>query len=102
MGRFLELRFGQGSPNDESLVQREIVPVKAIQDAFIVLPDKRDIQITWKVGGRTFTRTEYYANEVDCLRRWAVIKHTCGISARVQSMNPVPLPMDIDEIKKGE
>lgn len=105
MGSFLELRFGQAGINGEMNIQRELVPVKAIQDAYIILPEKRNIKIKWKVGDKIFSRIEYYQNEIDCLKRWTVIKHVCGIRAKLQLLNPVPLPMDaeeMDKVKKGE
>lgn len=109
--KFIELRFGQGmlgkefidrKKNHETFVQRELVPVKAIKDAFIVLPEKRNIQITFEHGGRLFTRTEYYKNTIDCIKRWVMIKKACGITAKFQMMCPVPLPMDAEEMAEIE
>ena len=111
MGKFIELRFGQGDlgrslgirqdvGEGELFVQREIVPVKAIKDAYIVLPEKRNIRITFEHSGRTFSRTEYYKSAVDCIKRWTMIRKACGFSARDMMMNPIPLPMDADEMEK--
>lgn len=104
MSKFIELRFGQGQWGKESLVQREIVPVDAIKNAFIVLPEKRNIQITFDTCGRICTRTEYYKNEIDCIKRWCMIRKALGFTARDISMNPIPLAMDYEELneKKGE
>lgn len=100
MGRFVELRFGQGHFGDDLCVQREIIPVDSIVDMFVVLPDKRNIQMTWKVGDRMFTRTEYYKNVTDCLKRWCFLRKACGMTAREISMNPVPLAMDANNKKE--
>ena len=109
--KFIELRFGQGTlgkelidgkKDHEHYVQRELVPVKAIKDAFIILPEKRNIQITFEAGGREFTRIEYYKNTIDCIKRWVMIKKACGITAKFQMMCPVPLPDDIDSLREED
>lgn len=111
MGKFIELRFGQGDlgksiskredvEEGQYFVQREVVPVSAIKDAFIILPDKRNIQITWKKGDRLFTRVEYYRDTIDCIKRWTMIKHALGFRAKLDGMNPVALPMDAEEMEQ--
>ena len=110
---FLELRFGQGDlgksitnrkdvEDGELFVQRELVPVSAIRDAYVILPERRNIRIRFDNGNKLITRTEYYKNEIDCIKRWSVIRRACGISAKILMMNPVPLPMDADEMEKEE
>ena len=112
MDNFIELRFGQGDlgrsvlgkrDNDDTeyYIQRQLIPVTAIKNAYVVLPEKRNIRITFDVGdGRLFTREEYYKDVIDCIKRWVMIKKACGINAKVQIMNPLPLPMDADEWEK--
>ena len=110
MKRFIELRFGQGDLgrsligkdkyNDELYVQRELIPVSAIVDAFVILPEKRNIQIRFKVGKREFCRTEYYRNTVDCIKRWVMLRKACGMTSGDVINNPPSLPMDVDEMEK--
>lgn len=112
MGKFLELRDGRGDMgrsiglrrNDveegDYFIQRELIPVDSILDAFVMLPEKRNIQIKFQVDGRVFSRVEYYKDTVDCIKRWVMIKKACGITANDQLMNPVPLPMDAEEMEK--
>lgn len=102
MRKFIELRFGQGGWGPDNLVQREIVPIKAIKNAFVILPEKRNISITFENAGRLFSRTEYYKNEIDCIKRWCFLKKACGMSSRDNEINPVPLAMDVDELKEVE
>ena len=115
MSKFIELRFGQGDlgrslgindkvPEGEVFVQREIVPIKAIKDAYIVLPERRNIRITFDSCGRICKRTEYYKTEIDCIKRWCMIRKALGFTAKDVIKNPVPLAMDIEELneKKGE
>ena len=113
MAKFLELRFGQGDlgrsitnrkdvDEGELFIQREIIPVKSIEDAYIVLPEKRNTRITYKHRGKLWSRTEYYRNPADCLRRWCMIRKACGMTFNDVTMNPVPLAMDAEEMKKGE
>lgn len=113
MEKFIELRFGQGDlgksitnrkdvEEGEYFVQRELVPVSAIKDAYVILPEKRNIRIRFYNGNKLITRTEYYKNEIDCIKRWCVIRSACGITSRVMMMNPVPLPMDAEEMEKEE
>ena len=112
MKRFIELRFGQGDlgrsvigkgdESDEMYVQREIIPVSSILDMYVVLPEKRNIKIRWKIGKREFCRTEYYRNTVDCIKRWCMIRKACGMSSRDITMNPVPLPADAADISEAK
>ena len=106
MAKFIELRFGQGDlgkslmdgkKDYEQFIQREIVPIKAIQDAYVILPEKRNIRITFKSKGRLFSRTEYYKNEIDCIKRWAMIRKALGIRAADLIRNPMPLSKDVEE-----
>lgn len=110
---FIELRFGQGDlgksithrkdvEDGEYFVQRELVPVSAIRDAYVILPEKRNIRIRFDNGNKLITRTEYYKNEIDCIKRWSVIRHACRISSRIMMMNPIPLPMDAEEMEEEE
>lgn len=111
MNKFIELRFGQGDlgrsiglhKNDveegEYFVQREIVPVDAIKDAYIILPEKRNIKIKFEVDGHLYSRTEYYRNVVDCLKRWTFIKKALvGLNTHELMASPVPLPMDAEDM----
>jgi len=111
MAKFIELRFGQGDlgkslthrkdvEDREYFIQREIIPVKAIEDVYVILPEKRNIRITYKHRGKLWQRTEYYKNEIDCIKRMTMIRRACGISANDVLMNPVPLPMDAEEMEK--
>ena len=115
MNTFIELRFGQADlgramglhKNDveegEYFVQREIVPVDAIKDAYVILPGKRNIKIKFEVDGHLYSRTEYYKNVVDCLKRWTFIKKTLvGLNTHELLASPVPLPMDVDDMPKKE
>lgn len=115
MNKFIELRFGQGDlgrsmglhKNDveegEYFVQREIVPVDAIKDAYVILPGKRNIKIKFEVDGHLYSRTEYYKNVVDCLKRWTFIKKALvGLNTHELIASPVPLPMDADDMPKKE
>ena len=112
MGKFLELRDGRGDMgrsiglhrNDvgecDYFIQRELIPVDSILDAFVILPEKRNIKIKFQVDGRVFSRVEYYKNTVDCIKRWVMIKKACGITGKDQLLNPVPLPMDAEKWEK--
>ena len=111
MEKFIELRFGQGDlgrsicnrkdvEEGEYFIQREIVPVSAIRDAYVILPEKRNIKILFEVDGHIYSRTEYYKNVVDCIKRWNMIKHYLGFRGKLDVMNPVPLPMDAEEWEK--
>lgn len=114
MSKFIELRFGQGDlgrsmgchKNDveegEYFVQREIVPVEAIKDAYVILPEKRNIKIKFEVDGRLYSRIEYYKNVIDCIKRWVMIRKALGFSANDVVCNPVPLPMDADRMPGKE
>ena len=113
MGKFIELRFGQGDLGrslglrkdiepGETFVQREIVPLKAIKDAYVILPEGRNISITFESKGRLFTRVEYYKDRIDCIKRWTMIRKACGMTARDLLKNPLPLPMDAGEMEKKE
>lgn len=107
MGKFIELRFGQGDlgkklingqESHEFYVQRELIPISALKDAYIILPEKRNIRITYENKGRLFSRTEYYRNEIDCIKRWCMIRKACGIAARDLMKYPVALPDDVEEL----
>lgn len=113
MNKFIELRFGQGDlgrsiglhKNDieegEYFVQREIVPVDAIKDVYVILPEKRNIKIKFEVDGHLCSRIEYYTNTIDCLKRWTFIKKALVSPGTHEIMNsPLPLPMDIDKMPK--
>lgn len=111
MEKFVELRFGQGDlgkslidhRNKETyprFVQREIIPVSSIIDMYVVLPERRNIRIAWKVGERTYRRTEYYKNEIDCIKRWCFLKNACGASGPRTELLPLPLSDDIEELEK--
>lgn len=110
--KFIELRFGQGSlgmsvcgngsENKEYYTQRELVPLKCIHNAFIVLPDRRNIQITFENNGRMFTRTEYYKNPIDCIKRWSWLKLAMGFRPQDNEILPQPLPMDAEDMPKEE
>lgn len=115
MNKFIELRFGQADlgrsmglhKNDveegEYFVQREIVPVDAIKDAYVILPGKRNIKIKFEVDGHLYSRTEYYKNVVDCLRRWTFIKKALvGLNTHELMASPVPLAMDVEDMPKKE
>lgn len=115
MNKFIELRFGQGDlgrsmglhKNDveegEYFVQREIVPVDAIKDAYIILPEKRNIKVKFEVDGHLYSRTEYYRSVVDCLRRWTFIKKALvGLNTHELMASPVPLPMDAEDMPQKE
>ena len=116
MNKFIELRFGQGDlgrsmglhKNDveegEYFVQREIVPVDAIKDVYVILPEKRNIKVKFEVDGHLYSRTEYYKNVVDCLRRWTFIKKALvGLNTHELLASPVPLAMDVEDMpKKGQ
>ena len=113
MDGFIELRFGQGDlgrsvshrkdvEEGDLFVQREIVPVSAIRDAYVILPQKRNIKIKFEVDGHIFSRIEYYRNTIDCIKRWTMIKKACGFRAKLDLMNPVPLPMDAEDMPKEE
>lgn len=111
MRKFIELRFGQGDlgksvchrkdvDDGETFIQRELVPVKAIKDAYVILPEKRNIRITFESKGHLFSRTEYYKNEIDCIKRWSMLRRACGITSNELLLNPVPLPMDVAELEE--
>ena len=111
MTKFIELRFGQGDmgksicnrkdvADGEYFIQRELVPIKAIKDAYVVLPEKRNIRITFESKGHLYTRTEYYKNQVECIKRWVMIRRACGVTINEVMHNPVPLPMDAEEWDK--
>ena len=115
MNKFIELRFGQADlgrsiglhKNDveegEYFVQREIVPVDAIKDAYVILPEKRNIKIKFEVDGHIFSRTEYYKNVIDCLKRWTFIKKALvGLNTHELLSSPVPLPMDAKDMPQKE
>ena len=113
MEKFIELRFGQGDlgkslthrkdvEDGEYFVQREIVPVSAIRDAYVILPEKRNIKIKFEVDGHLYSRIEYYRNTIDCIKRWSMIRHYLGFRAKLDLMNPVPLAMDAEEMEKKE
>ena len=113
MNKFIELRFGQADlgrsmglhKNDveegEYFVQREIVPVDANKAAYVILPGKRNIKIKFEVDGHLYSRTEYYKNVVDCLKRWTFIKKALvGLNTQELMASPVPLPMDAEDMPK--
>ena len=111
MSKFIELRFGQGDlgksicnrkdiEDGDLFIQRELVPVKAIKDAYIILPERRNIKITFESKGHLFSRIEYYKNEIDCLKRWTILRLACGIRTAEVTMSPTPLPMDAEKMKK--
>ena len=112
MNKFIELRFGQGDlgrkilgqkDTGEFYVQKEIVPVKAIRDAYVILPEKRNIRISFEIDGRLFKRTEYYANEIDCIKRWAFLRRMLGaVSGKDLLKMPRPLAMDVTEMEKAK
>lgn len=112
MKKFIELRFGQGDLGREILgqkdtgefyVQKEIVPVNAIKDAFVILPEKRNIRISFEIDGRLFKRTEYYADEIDCIKRWAFLLRKLGaVSDKDMLKMPRPLAMDVTEMEKAK
>lgn len=112
MNKFIELRFGQGDlgrkilgqkDTGEFYVQKEIVPVKAIRDAYVILPEKRNIRISFEIDGRLFKRTEYYADEIDCIKRWAFLLRKLGaVSGKDVLKMPRPLAMDVTEMEKAE
>lgn len=115
MNKFIELRFGLGDlgrsiglhksdvKEGEYFVQREIVPVDAIKDVYVVLPAKRNIKIKFEVDGHIYSRTEYYTNTIDCLKRWTFLKKALVSPGMHEIMNsPLPLPMDINEMPKKE
>ena len=112
MNKFIELRFGQGDLGREILgqentgefyVQKEIVPVKAIRDAYVILPEKRNIRVSFEIDGRLFKRTEYYANEIDCIKRWTFLRRMLGtVSSKDLLKMPRPLAMDVTEMEKAE
>ena len=115
MNKFIELRFGQADlgrsmglhKNDVEegayFVQRELVPVDAIKDAYVILPGKRNIKIKFEVDGHLYSRTEYYKNVVDCLKRWTFIKKALvGLNTHELLASPVPLPMDVEDMPKKE
>ena len=93
MREFIELRFGQGRGE----VQRELVPIKQIKNAYVILPEKRNIRISFEDGnGKIRRRTEYYKNEIDCIKRWTFIKLSCGLRGNDCFINPVPLAEDAE------
>lgn len=111
MTKFIELRFGQGDlgrriskrkdvEEGETFIQREMVPIKAIKDAYVILPERRNIKIKFEVDGHIYSRIEYYKNEIDCIKRWSMIKHYLGARTKLDTLNPVPLPMDAEKWKK--
>ena len=115
MNKFIELRFGQGDlgrsmglhKNDveegEYFVQREIVPVEAIKDVYVILPEKRNIKVKFEVDGHLYSRTEYYKNVVDCLKRWTFIKKALvGLNTHELLASPVPLAMDVEDMPQKE
>lgn len=113
MERFIELRYGLGDlgksicnredvEDGELFVQWELIPISAIKNAFIVLPQKRNIEIVYEIDGRLHRRTEYYKNTIDCIKRWVMIRRACGITSKELLNNPVALPMDAEKIDKGE
>ena len=115
MNKFIELRFGQGDlgrsmglhKNDveegEYFVQREIVPVEAIKDVYVILPEKRNIKVKFEVNGHLYSHTEYYRNVVECLKRWTFIKKALvGLNTHELLASPVPLPMDVENMPLKE
>lgn len=112
MSKFVELRFGQGDmgksisnrqdvEDGELFIQRELVPIDAIQDMYIILPEKRNIRITFENRGHVFSRIEYYKNEIDCLKRWTILRRACGVTTAEVTMSPIPLPMDIEKCREN-
>ena len=87
-------------PEGETFIQREIVPIDAIKDAYVILPERRNIKIKFEVDGHIYSRIEYYKNEIDCIKRWSMIRHYLGGRAKLDTLNPVPLPMDAEEMDK--
>lgn len=112
MGKFIELRYGQGDlgkslcnrkdvEDGELFIQWELLPVNAIKDARIILPEKRNISITFERKGHLFTVTEYYKNTIECIKRWVMIRRACGMTVGDVTDNPVSLPMDAEEMEKA-
>ena len=99
--KFIELRFGQGPWREGELVQREIVPTDSIINAFVNLPNERNIEIMYKVEDRVFHRTEYYRTKFECTARWNWLKKALGYSNNDIVKLPEPLGVDAEEKDAG-
>ena len=92
MKRFIEINFGQFGET-----QREIIPIDALKNAYVELPEKRNIRITYN-NGRDYSRTEYYRTEAECTRRWMEIRDAVGLGEYGPvHYRPWPLPEDRDK-----
>ena len=105
--KFVKLHIGREDLGRELLgkdttcpklyTQWETIPVDSIMRIRILLPEKRNIEIKWKVGDHEYTGTEYYKNEIDCIKRYVILNHACGIKP---DNGPAWLPMDVVEYEK--
>ena len=105
--KFVEIRTGRGDLGRELLgkdtkcpdlyEQWEVIPVDSIRRIRIVLPEKRNIEIKWKVGKRMYTGTEYFKDQIDCIKRYVVLCRACGLGPKD---GPAWLPMDVEEFRK--
>lgn len=111
--KFIELRYGMGDlgksicnrkdvEDGELFIQWEMIPVDAIKDAQIILPQKRNIRIMFERNGKLRTVTEYYKNTIDCIKRWVMITRACGITVNDKMHNPIALPVDAEEMQKND
>ena len=75
--KFIEIRPGCGK---DFGLQTEIIPVDQITGMYIVMPEGREIRITFKKGDASFTRTEYYHNKLQCKYRWHHFEALLGLS----------------------
>lgn len=92
MDRFIELRFGQ-----QFDVQREIVPVSAINTIYVDMIDPTSIVVDFTVNGKTFRRKEYYESDWQCNRRWNEIRNILGVTEQVCYGKGCPIPMPIED-----
>ena len=105
--KFVEIRTGRGDLGREMLgkdtkcpdlyEQWEVIPVDSIQRIRILLPEKRNIEIKWKVGEHEYTGTEYFKDQIDCIKRYVILKHACGIKP---NHGPGWMPMDVKEFEE--
>ena len=89
---FIELRFGQAQD-----IQREIIPVFAIQSVYVDLITSKDIVFMWETNGKQFKRIEYYENEWQCNRRWVEIRKILGVDHQTTLGKGYPIPMESAE-----
>lgn len=91
MKRFIEINFSQ-----DTEVQRELIPVSSVIDAYVELPYKKSIRISYKVGKRIHKVSEYYRTELECAKRFVYLRKQLGVEENYFDLCPICEPKESD------